>query len=74
MDQAETWTVVFNDERCLNVVCHGQCYQRRMARAYNNKVRPRLFKEGDTVLKRILPIQNEAKEKFASNLLQIGKK
>ena len=38
-----------------------------MARAYNKKVRPRLFKEGDTVLKRILPIQNEAKGKFAPN-------
>ena len=38
-----------------------------MARAYNKKVRPRLFKEGDTVLKRILPVQDEAKGKFAPN-------
>ncbi|XP_071902755.1 uncharacterized protein [Coffea arabica] len=33
------------DERRLNAICHGQCYQRRMAHAYNKKVRPRLFKE-----------------------------
>ncbi|XP_027156963.1 uncharacterized protein LOC113758212 [Coffea eugenioides] len=26
------------DEKRLNVVCHGQCYQRRMARAYNKRL------------------------------------
>ena len=55
------------DERRLNAVCHGQCYQRRMAHAYNKKVQSRLFKEGETALKQILPIQDEAKGKFASN-------
>ena len=38
-----------------------------MTRAYNKKVRQRLFKEGDTVLKRILSIQDEPKGKFAPN-------
>ena len=55
------------DEKWLNAVCHGQCDQKRMARAYNKKVKPRQFEEGDTVLKRILPIQDEAKGKFAPN-------
>ena len=55
------------DEKRLTAVCHGQCYQQRMARAYNKKVKPRSFKEGDLVLKRILPIQEEAKGKFAPN-------
>nr|XP_027075869.1 uncharacterized protein K02A2.6-like [Coffea arabica] len=55
------------DEKRLNAVCHGQCYQQRMARAYNKKVKPRLFDVGDKVLKRILPMQDETKGKFAPN-------
>ena len=38
-----------------------------MARACNKKVKPRLFEEGDKVLKRILPIQDEVKGKFIPN-------
>nr|XP_027067612.1 uncharacterized protein LOC113693248 [Coffea arabica] len=49
------------DEKRLNAICHGQCYQKRMARAYNKKVHLRTFEEGDKVLKRILPVQDEAK-------------
>ncbi|XP_071901729.1 uncharacterized protein [Coffea arabica] len=55
------------DEKRLNAICHGQCYQKRMARAYNKKVHRRTFEEGDKVLKRILPVQDEAKGKFAPN-------
>ncbi|XP_027174428.1 uncharacterized protein LOC113774052 [Coffea eugenioides] len=55
------------DEKRLNAICHGQCYQKRVARAYNKKVRPRIFTEGDKVLKHILPVQEEAKGKFAPN-------
>ncbi|XP_027184085.1 uncharacterized protein K02A2.6-like [Coffea eugenioides] len=55
------------DEKMLNAVCHGQCYQQRTARAYNKKVKSRLFEVGDKVLKRILPMQEEAKGKFAPN-------
>ncbi|XP_071928029.1 uncharacterized protein [Coffea arabica] len=55
------------DERRFNAICHGQCYQKRVARAYNKKVRRRAFEEGDKVLKRILSMQNEAKGKFAPN-------
>ncbi|XP_027171637.1 uncharacterized protein K02A2.6-like [Coffea eugenioides] len=55
------------NEKRLNAICHGQCYQKRMARAYNKKVHLRTFEEGDKVLKRILPVQDEAKGKFASN-------
>ncbi|XP_027071844.2 uncharacterized protein [Coffea arabica] len=28
------------DEKRLNPVCHGQCYQQRMTRVYNKKVKP----------------------------------
>ncbi|XP_071905959.1 uncharacterized protein [Coffea arabica] len=55
------------DERRFNAICHGQCYQKRVARAYNKKVHRRAFEEGDKVLKRILSMQEEAKGKFAPN-------
>ncbi|XP_073261097.1 uncharacterized protein [Populus alba] len=37
-------------EKRLAAICHHQLYQRRMAKAYDRKVRPREFKEGDLVL------------------------
>ncbi|XP_070017089.1 uncharacterized protein [Nicotiana sylvestris] len=55
------------DEKRLAAVCHGQLYQKRMARAYNKKVRPQKFEVGQMVLKRILPHQAEAKGKFSPN-------
>ncbi|XP_070002557.1 uncharacterized protein [Nicotiana sylvestris] len=55
------------DEKGLVTVCHGQLYQKRMARAYNKKVRPRKFEVGQQVWKCILPHQAEAKDKFATN-------
>jgi len=59
--------LILIDEKRLAAVCHGQLYQRRMARAYNKKVRPRKFKVGQHVLKRILPHQIEVKGKLAPN-------
>ncbi|PHT39106.1 hypothetical protein CQW23_22679 [Capsicum baccatum] len=38
-----------------------------MARAYNKKVRPRNFEAGQLVLRRLLPHQVEAKDKFSPN-------
>ena len=35
------------EERRLAAVCHGQLYQRRMKRAFDQKVRPRIFQTGD---------------------------
>ncbi|XP_070009607.1 uncharacterized protein [Nicotiana sylvestris] len=55
------------DEKRLAAVCHGQLYQKRMARAYNKKVCLRRFEVGQQVLKCILPHQAEAKGKFAPN-------
>ena len=52
------------DEKRLTSVCHGQLYQKRMARAYNKKVRPRHFKEGQLVLRRIFPHHTKTKGKF----------
>ena len=39
------------DGKRMTAMCHGQLYQRYVERAFNKKVRPRVFKEGDLVLK-----------------------
>ena len=41
------------EEKRMKAICHGQLYQKRMTRAYDKKVRPRQFQEGELVLKRI---------------------
>ncbi|KAA3481967.1 RNA-directed DNA polymerase (Reverse transcriptase), Ribonuclease H [Gossypium australe] len=51
----------------LRAIRHGQMYQKRMMRAYDKKVQPREFHEGDLVLKRILPIQKDYKGKWMLN-------
>ncbi|XP_061945039.1 uncharacterized protein LOC133669048 [Populus nigra] len=54
-------------EKRLAAICHHQLYQRRMAKAYDRKVRPREFKEGDLVLRKILPLPSEDRSKWAPN-------
>ena len=51
----------------MAALCHGQLYQRRLMRAYAKKVRPRQFKEGDLVLRMILPIQKDGRGKWMPN-------
>ena len=36
----------------MAVMCHGQLYQRWVEWAFNKKVRPRVFEEGNLVLKK----------------------
>ncbi|KAG8498128.1 hypothetical protein CXB51_007052 [Gossypium anomalum] len=57
------------EEKRLKAIRHDQMYQKRMMRAYNKNVRPRVFHEGDLVLKKILPMQKD----FRGNGCQIGK-
>ncbi|KAJ9166930.1 hypothetical protein P3X46_021619, partial [Hevea brasiliensis] len=52
-------------EKRLAAACHGQLYQRRMARAFNKGVHPRGFQPGDLVLKKILPNQNDSRGKWS---------
>ena len=40
------------DEKCMTAMCYGQFYQRCAEQAFNEKVRPRVFEEGDLVLKK----------------------
>ena len=55
------------EEKRLSALCHGQLYQRRMMRAHNKKVRRRQFKEGELVLKKIPPNQQDPRGKWAPN-------
>ncbi|XP_052878030.1 uncharacterized protein LOC128284216 [Gossypium arboreum] len=54
-------------EKRLKAIRHGQMYQKSMIRAYDKKVRPREFCEGDLVLKKILPIQKDFRGKWMPN-------
>ncbi|XP_047261867.1 uncharacterized protein K02A2.6-like [Capsicum annuum] len=53
--------LILIDKKRMVVVCHGQLYQHRMVRAFNNKVRAQTFEVGQLVLKQIFPHQKEYK-------------
>ncbi|KAK8704917.1 hypothetical protein V6N13_048529 [Hibiscus sabdariffa] len=55
------------EEKRLKAICHSQMYQKRMMSAYNKKVRPREFKVGDMVLKRISPNIRDDRRKWMPN-------
>ncbi|PKI50524.1 hypothetical protein CRG98_029078, partial [Punica granatum] len=52
------------DEKRLTALYDSQCYQQRMARAFNKKVRPRKFSPGDLVLRKVLHIAPDSRGKF----------
>lgn len=52
------------EEKRMTSLCHGQLYQKRMKQAFDKKVRPREFKEGDLVLKKILAFQPDSRGKW----------
>jgi len=54
-------------EKRLIINCHHQFYQSKMVKAYNNKFRLRVFKEGDLALNKILLIWGEDQSKRAPN-------
>ncbi|GAU49442.1 hypothetical protein TSUD_407340 [Trifolium subterraneum] len=55
------------EEKRMAALCHGQLYQRRMKQAFDRKVRPREFCEGDLVLKKILSFQPDSRGKWTPN-------
>ncbi|KAI5444512.1 hypothetical protein KIW84_012952 [Lathyrus oleraceus] len=72
LDEAEWIRTRFNElslieEKRMAAICHGQLYQSRMKRAFDQKVRPRYFQVGDLVLKRILPPQTDHRGKWTPN-------
>ena len=65
--QARHEQLNFIEEKRLVALCHGQLYQKRLIRAHDKKVRPIKFKEGELVLKKVLPIQKDARGKWTPN-------
>ncbi|WRX08038.1 Integrase zinc-binding domain - like 3 [Theobroma cacao] len=55
------------EEKRLTALCHGQMYQRRMMLAYEKNFHPKQFREGELVLKRILPNQTDFRGKWMPN-------
>nr|XP_027189420.1 protein NYNRIN-like [Cicer arietinum] len=55
------------EEKRMIALCHDQLYQKRLKKAYEKKVRPREFQEGDLVLKKILPIKKDFRGKWTPN-------
>ncbi|KAG8483053.1 hypothetical protein CXB51_021946 [Gossypium anomalum] len=55
------------EEKRQRAIRHGQMYQKRIMQAYDKKVRPREFHEGDLVLKKIFPIQKDFRGKWMPN-------
>ncbi|RDX97581.1 hypothetical protein CR513_19635, partial [Mucuna pruriens] len=55
------------EEKQLIAICHEQLYQRQIKSAFDLKVRPRVFKEGDLVLKKRLLNVKDQGGKWAPN-------
>ena len=55
------------EEKRLTAMCHGQLYQQRMKKAFDKKVKPRVFREGDLVLKKILSFKPDSRGKWTPN-------
>jgi ribonuclease HI len=72
LDEAEWVCSRYNqlslvEEKRLAAICHGQLYQRRMKRAFDQKVRPREYQVGELVLKIILPPNTDHRRKWTPN-------
>lgn len=52
------------EEKRLMVVYHGQLYQRRLKRAFDKKVLPRMYQAGELVLKRYSHIHSDPRGKW----------
>ncbi|RDX97723.1 Gypsy retrotransposon integrase-like protein 1, partial [Mucuna pruriens] len=59
--------VKFIEEKQLSALCHGQLYQHIIKHAFDKKVMPRWFKEGDLVLRKMLPNARDPRGKWTPN-------
>ena len=71
MDQNE-WALRLNldllDEKREQVLQHTKDYQRKTTKYYKQKVKPRSYKHGDLVLKKVMPVRkNPAHGKLGPN-------
>ena len=63
-DQSSYDKLSLLDETRLRSTDHVQAYQRKMTRAFGNRVRPRKFQRGDLVLKALRGLINDHRGKF----------
>ena len=73
-DQEEDdWTIIRYDQlnmisqKRLAAICHHQLYQKRMAKTHDKKVWPRIFREGDLVLRKVISLPNKDHSKWPPN-------
>ena len=59
--------LMYWDKKRMDALFHTQIYQRRIARAFNKKVKPRKIKAGDMVLKQSRAIVFDPRDKFRPN-------
>ena len=57
----------FIEEKIMTTLYHGQLYQKRMKKAFDKKVKPREFREGDLVLRKIMSFNNDSRGKWTPN-------
>ena len=55
------------EEKRMKALCHSQLYQKRMKNAFDKKVKPREFREGDLVLKNIMSFNVDSRGKWTPN-------
>ena len=51
-------------EKRLAAVCHGQMYQKHMIKAFNKKIKHRVYQAGDLIIKRIILPQGDPRGKW----------
>ena len=56
------------EEKRMTALCHGQLYQKRMKKAFDKKVKPHEFREGDLVLRKIMSFNTDSRGKWTPNL------
>ena len=67
-DEALCLNLDLLDEKREQVLKRKEDYQRKAARYYNQKVKPKSYKSGDLVLKKLLPArENPTHEKLGPN-------
>ena len=55
------------EEKRMTSLCHGQLYQKRMKKAFDKKVKPREFRKGDLVLRKIMSLNVGSRGKWTPN-------
>ena len=68
MDPEQVDQLNLIEEKRMKVLCHGHLYPNRMKKAFDKKVKPREFREGDLVLRKIMSFNIDSRGKWTPNL------